>query len=215
VYIMDKYLAIIILAVFTLGGCAPGVDINTKTPVEEIEPAVTAPALAKVDETSPNAVDKQGPEGETMQAEPEPAQTGQADTEEGTGQEVTAIPPSGVIDLGDISQDQGAQEEGELGELVELPAPGVPNTSTLPIKTAKNDLAKRLDMKVDDITLVAVEPVVWSDSSLGCPAQGANYLMALVKGFRITLEGGGESYTYHTDMNDQVILCEDGQPADP
>lgn len=211
---MYKFLAIIVLAIISLWGCAPGANLTTPTPPEEIEPVSTVSALTKVDEMSLEEIDPQEPEGETMQAESDPAQAGRANIEELTTPETTAIAPSGVIDLGDISQERN-QEAKEEGELVELPAPGVPNTSTLPVETAKNDLAKRLDVNVDEITLVTVEPEVWPDSSLGCPAQGINYLMVLVKGFRITLEGDGEKYSYHTDMNGRVILCEDGQPADP
>ncbi|MGD2049193.1 MAG: hypothetical protein PVH03_06840 [Chloroflexota bacterium] len=207
---MNKFLAIIILAMFSLWGCAPVIDI-TATPLEETESNATELALTEADETALEQVDPQELEGETMLVEPNPVQTRQDNVEELTSQAVTAIAPAGEIDLGDISQDQGAEEEEGL---IELPAPGVPNTSTLPIETAKIDLAKRLDIKVDDISLVSVEPEIWSDSSLGCPAPGINYLMVLVKGFRITLEGDGEKYTYHTDTDDQVILCEDGQPAD-
>lgn len=208
---MNKFLAIIILATFSLWGCAPGVDITT-TPLVETEPINTVPPLTEADESALDQVDPQESEGETILGETDPDQTGQANFEELTSQAVTAIAPAGEVDLGDISQDQSAEEEGEL---VELPAPGVPSTSTLLIETAKNDLAERLDLSVDEVSLVTVEPEVWNDSSLGCPAPGIDYLMVLVKGFRITLEGDSESYTYHTDTTDQVILCEDGQPADP
>lgn len=208
---MKKYLTIIILAMFSLWGCSPGVDITT-IPLEETESSATEPALTKADETALDQADPQGSEGETTLGEHDPAQTGQANFEELTSQAVTAIAPAGEIDLDDINLGQEAEEEGDL---IELPAPGVPNTSTLPIETAKLDLAKRLDLNIDEVSLVAVEPEIWNDSSLGCPAPGIDYLMVLVKGFQITLEGDSESYTYHTDTTDQVILCEDGLPAEP
>lgn len=208
---MEKYFVIVILALFNLWGCAPGSEPPATTSSDMIEPIVTVPALATVDETSLDVAGPQESESDTMPAKPYPAQTGQANMLALTDQAMTAIAPSGVIDLSDISQDQVAEGEGKL---LELPEPGVPNTSSLLIETAKNDLAKRLDINVDDVTLAALESEEWPDSSLGCPAQDTDYLMVLVNGFRITLEVDGETFIYHTDMTGQVIMCEDGQPAD-
>lgn len=212
VNLMDKFFAIVILATFSLWGCTPDSEPNTPITSETMEAAVTVPALATADETSLDAAGPQVAEGESMLAEPYPAQTGQAIAPAQTDQSLTTIAPSGVVDLSDIGQEQ--QTEGD-GELIELPAPGVPNTSTLLIETAKNDLVERLNIQVEDVTLAGIESKEWPDSSLGCPAQDADYLTVLVDGFQITLEINGQRYIYHTDMNGQVILCENGRPVDP
>lgn len=212
VNLMEKYFAFVILALFSLWGCAPGHEPPTNIPSDKIEPISSVPGVTKVVETAPNVAVPEEIESETMLAKPYPTQTEQANGSAPTDQAMTAIAPSGVIDLRDINQDQVTEGEGEL---IELPAPGVPNASKHLIETAKNDLAKRLDVNLDDVTFVAVEPKEWPDASLGCPAQDTDYLMVLVDGFQITLEVDGETYSYHTDMTGKVILCEDGQPADP
>jgi hypothetical protein len=38
--------------------------------------------------------------------------------------------------------------------------------------------------------------VTWSDGALGCPAPGRFYTQALVPGFRVQLEAGGERFDY-------------------
>lgn len=212
VNLMEKYFAFVILALFSLWGCAPGHEPPTNIPSDKIEPISSVPGVTKVVETAPNVAVPEEIESETMLAKPYPTQTEQANGSAPTDQAMTAIAPSGVIDLRDINQDQVTEGEGEL---IELPAPGVPNASKHLIETAKNDLAKRLDVNLEDVTFVAVEPKEWPDASLGCPAQDTDYLMVLVDGFQITLEVDGETYSYHTDMTGKVILCEDGQPADP
>lgn len=65
----------------------------------------------------------------------------------------------------------------------------------------------------DAITLVAAEPVVWSDGSIGCPEPGMVYTQALVEGYRIVLEVDGEEIAYHGAGNQPPFRC-DG-PAEP
>ena len=204
---MEKIFVLVILAIFGLWGCTPAGELNATAPSEKTGTDGTMPALREVDETPTNVTGPEESEIEILPAKPYPIQTGQVSMPADTEQAVTAIAPSGVIDLNDINQGQEAEGEGEL---IELPAPGVPITSTLLIETAKNDLAERLKMNLDDVTLVAVESEEWPDSSLGCPSQGTDSLPVLVDGYRITLEVKGETFIYHTDLTGKIILCEDG-----
>lgn len=75
------------------------------------------------------------------------------------------------------------------------------------LETAKADLAQRLNIAADQIEVVKVEAVMWSDGSLGCPKPGMNYTQAIVPGFQITLSAGGQEYDYHADQ-ETVFLCE-------
>ncbi len=81
------------------------------------------------------------------------------------------------------------------------------------VRLAKEDLAQRLSVAVDQIQLVSVEAVDWSDTSLGCPQPGMMYAQVITPGFRVILEAGGQRYEYHTDTGRFVVLCEKGKPS--
>jgi hypothetical protein len=72
---------------------------------------------------------------------------------------------------------------------------------------ARTDLAERLGIPPQQIVLVRSEAVEWSDSSLGCPFEGEDYVQALTVGYRIVLAVGDAYYEYHTDQQ-RMILCE-------
>jgi hypothetical protein len=75
------------------------------------------------------------------------------------------------------------------------------------VQAAKNDLARRLNVRPESVELAgSVEEVTWPDSSLGCPEPGMNYAQVLTPGYRIKLQSGGKVYEYHTG-NDVVKLC--------
>jgi hypothetical protein len=81
------------------------------------------------------------------------------------------------------------------------------------VRLAKEDLAQRLGVAVDQIQLVSVEAVDWSDTSLGCPQPGMMYAQVITPGYRVILGAGGERYEYHTDTGRFVVLCEKGEPS--
>jgi hypothetical protein len=58
-----------------------------------------------------------------------------------------------------------------------------------------------------------VGPVVWADSSLGCPEPGAMYMQGLQEGMRIRLQVGEQVYQYHSSTTRKPFLCQD--PAEP
>lgn len=66
------------------------------------------------------------------------------------------------------------------------------------------DLAKRLGVAKDAITVQNVEEVQWPDASLGCPEPGKMYAQVLTLGLRIVLEAKGKSYEYHTGRGHMV-----------
>jgi hypothetical protein len=81
------------------------------------------------------------------------------------------------------------------------------------VRLAKEDLAQRLKLAPDDIQLVSVEAVDWSDTSLGCPQPGMMYAQVITPGYRVVLEAEGKQYNYHTDEGQFVVLCEKGKPS--
>lgn len=72
---------------------------------------------------------------------------------------------------------------------------------------AVGDLAGRLGVPEDEITVVSVEEVTWRDGSLGCAEPGMMYTQALVDGSRIILEAAGERHEYHAGGNRDPFLC--------
>jgi hypothetical protein len=123
---------------------------------------------------------------------------------------VTLVAPSGSVDLQDLDPDPATDEEGSL---IIQPAPGIPNPELNMVQLAGEHLADRLGIDIGDITVVEVSSQNWPDSGLGCPAPDAIYLTVITPGFQITLEAEGDTYIYHTDSAENVVLCIDGQPA--
>jgi hypothetical protein len=69
------------------------------------------------------------------------------------------------------------------------------------------DLSKRLNIGVDEITIKAVQPVVWPDSSLGCPQPDFAYSQIPANGFIVVLEVAPNQFLYHTDEVSTVVFC--------
>ena len=57
-------------------------------------------------------------------------------------------------------------------------------------------------------SLVAFEPVEWSDASLGCPEPGKMYAQVITPGFRLVFDYQGQRYEYHTDQAGTALECE-------
>lgn len=77
---------------------------------------------------------------------------------------------------------------------------------------AMKDLARRLALPLDAITVESVEAVTWRDSSLGCPQPGLAARPVLQEGSRIRLAAAGRVYEYHSGGRRAPFLCE--HPAD-
>ena len=88
------------------------------------------------------------------------------------------------------------------------------------IAAAQADLLKREPtLKAADIRVQSAQAVTWNDGSLGCPQPGMMYTMALVPGYRIVLEAGGQTYSYHGAEARPPKLCQNprlpaGAPPD-
>lgn len=65
------------------------------------------------------------------------------------------------------------------------------------ILLAKENLARRLGVKIEEISLVLTEEKTWSDASLGCSEPGKAYAEVITPGYLIVLEFGGKEYQYH------------------
>jgi len=121
---------------------------------------------------------------------------------------------------------------GETGSTPSGPTPSVPSGSPGPMaptpstpagETARPpavpqpvwdavlaDLAARRGGQVGPVTVVSAEAVTWNDGSLGCPEPGMVYTQALVDGYHVVLDVGGERYDYRVGSGTAVKLCTSG-----
>jgi hypothetical protein len=75
------------------------------------------------------------------------------------------------------------------------------------VESTKNDLAKALSISADQIRVVEAKSTSWPDTSLGCPQKNVAYSAVITPGYWILLEARGKQYPYHTDQNNQIVLC--------
>ena len=63
--------------------------------------------------------------------------------------------------------------------------------------------------------LIDAKRVTWRDGSMGCPAPGRTYTMALVPGYRIRIQSGAAVLDYHASARGTPFLCPAERAADP
>jgi hypothetical protein len=74
------------------------------------------------------------------------------------------------------------------------------------VKAAREDLAKRLNARPEDIRVASATRQSWSDDSLGCPQPGTTYEKQEIAGWVLILRHGNRDYTYHADSS-RAIPC--------
>lgn len=80
---------------------------------------------------------------------------------------------------------------------------------------SREDLAVRLDVDMDTISLSGATSVTWRSGALGCPKPGASYTEALVPGIWIMLRVGNKAYRYHAIPGGQPFYCPDERAEPP
>lgn len=75
------------------------------------------------------------------------------------------------------------------------------------IELSRKDLARRLGVEQDSVTLSGSKPVNWGSGALGCPEPGMNYTQALVPGILIFLRVGNDVYGYHAIPGGKPFYC--------
>jgi len=70
------------------------------------------------------------------------------------------------------------------------------------------DLLARSGKARSDVTVVSAEAITWNDGALGCPQPGMMYTQALIDGYQVVFDIGGESFDYHLGGGGDFILCE-------
>ncbi|GAB5490594.1 MAG: hypothetical protein Phog2KO_08090 [Phototrophicaceae bacterium] len=62
-------------------------------------------------------------------------------------------------------------------------------------------LASELDLSTRRVLLVDMQPVTWTDTSLGCPQPEQTYTETTIQGYHIVVTVADELYIYHSDSN--------------
>lgn len=75
-----------------------------------------------------------------------------------------------------------------------------------------NDAAERAGIQRDEVEVLTAESVTWNDGSLGCPEPGMMYTQALVPGYRVVVEAGGEEMHFHASEGGSFRFCENPKP---
>ena len=103
--------------------------------------------------------------------------------------------------------------DGDATQMVEpLPTSSKPGLQVL-IEKTKEDLAQRLSVPITQITLNEATEAEWSDSSLGCPRPGMDYLQVITPGYLIRLEVNTQIYEYHSNRDTYFVYCENSSPS--
>jgi hypothetical protein len=85
-------------------------------------------------------------------------------------------------------------------------------TAELPVvAAAREDLAARLGVGLEAVTVVEARSVTWGDRSYGCPEPGMRYLPGVIEGMLVVLESSGRQYEYHGAEGTAPFLCEPGK----
>jgi hypothetical protein len=69
------------------------------------------------------------------------------------------------------------------------------------------ELATQKGLAAEDVKVISAEAVNWPNGALGCPRPGAMYTQAIVPGYRVVLDAGGERFAYHASKKGQFKLC--------
>ena len=105
--------------------------------------------------------------------------------------------------------------DGTDGEEQPMPSANV-QTAGIPgdiLNSVLDDAAQKLGVAPDALVVTKAEAVTWPDGSLGCPEPGMFYTQALVDGYWIVVEAGGQSLDYRVSGGGNFRICNTPQPA--
>lgn len=72
------------------------------------------------------------------------------------------------------------------------------------------DASERSDVATPELEVTASSRRTWSDGSMGCPQPGMHYTQALVSGWRVVVQAGGQTLDYRLSDRGYFVLCPGG-----
>jgi hypothetical protein len=104
----------------------------------------------------------------------------------------------------------GAQDSTALGAQGRSAEP-MELTQVETERRVKDDMARRVRLRAEDVRIVESGARVWPDAGLGCIARRGVFEESReptrVPGFEIVAEAGGRRFVYHTDRRGQLLRC--------
>jgi hypothetical protein len=70
------------------------------------------------------------------------------------------------------------------------------------------DASERSGVPPSAVSVVSGTSVTWNDGSWGCPKRGVLYTQALVQGYQVVIEAGGQRIDYRAVGPDSFRICE-------
>lgn len=148
-------------------------------------------------------------------AEPTASPVAQQSTPAASAATAAAVPPAGdataAAPSATAAAADGNTDTARAPTVVEVPTALGGGDSAVPgerIAAAIADLAGRLGIASDRISVVSAEAVSWPDGSLGCPQPGMMYPQVITEGYRVILAAEGKEYAYHGDDRGELFYCE-------
>jgi hypothetical protein len=90
---------------------------------------------------------------------------------------------------------------------------GIDSQMKAPVTAAKSALAQQLELGIDAIQLVDIQPVQWPDSCLGVHQPGIMCAMHVVDGYRIMLSANNRTYEIRSNLDgSQTVLASGSTP---
>ena len=114
-----------------------------------------------------------------------------------------------------VSNDGAATAPPAGGEEQTMPSSNV-ETAGIPgdiLNSVLDDAAQKLGVAPDALVVTKAEAVTWPDGSLGCPEPGMFYTQALIDGYWIVVEAGGQSLDYRVSGGGNFRICDTPQPG--
>ena len=130
--------------------------------------------------------------------------------------QLMSIVLSGLISVGCAAQDTPMTDDPDTA--------ASPETTTKVVRMmnreeqilfARNDLSKKMQLELDEVSLSGAGKVTWRSGALGCPEEGQRYTQALVPGVLIMLKVENKPYRYHATPTGVPFYCSDDNAESP
>ena len=97
--------------------------------------------------------------------------------------------------------------ESTPAEPEKMPSPTLPPELQSAAQQAVDILTRALDVSPDEVTILSVQRVQWSDSSLGCPKPGMMYAQVITPGYLVKAEARSEVHEIHLNDRGSGLVC--------
>ncbi|MBN2146902.1 MAG: hypothetical protein JW726_05920 [Anaerolineales bacterium] len=182
-----SFLALFVCLALLASGCSVLTDPNLPEPAPSLAPDNAAPLPGEAPASSAGAADSQAaaaipPTDETL---PPAVQTPPAEAEALSEPPPAEPPPSG-------------------GRPAITPAP----EQEAAVQAALLALSQSLALNPAQLSLLAVIPAQWADSTLGCAMPGQGFEEAVTEGYLILFREGSAIHEVHTSLDGtRVVVC--------